>query len=110
MTSEPVALEAQLESIRALLAEGRQPPAGQLLGLPDLDGDVWADIAGATAITGAPPRTITGWLNRHGPKRCPFPEPRRSLYRLYWSVSVLQSWRDDYARAVGPGAAEQVPA
>ena len=48
------------------------------------------------------------WLNRHGPKRCPFPEPRRSLYRLYWPVSVLQSWRDDYARVVGPGAAEQV--
>ena len=108
--SEPVTLDAQLESIRTMLATGQRPPAGQLLGLPDLDGDVWADIAGAAAITGAPPRTITGWLNRHGPKRCPFPEPRRSLYRLYWPVSVLQSWRDDYARVVGPGAAEQVPA
>ena len=106
--SEPVALDAQLESIRTMLAAGQRPPAGQLLGLPDLDGDVWADIAGAAAITGAAPRTITGWLNRHGPKRCPFPEPRRSLYRLYWPVSVLQSWRDDYARVVGPGAAEQV--
>jgi hypothetical protein len=110
VTSEPVALEAQLEFIRSLLAEGRRPPAGQLLGLPELEGDVWADIAGAAAITGAPPRTITGWLNRHGPKRCPFPEPRRSLYRLYWRVSALQAWRDDYARAVGPGTAERVSA
>jgi hypothetical protein len=110
LTSEPVALEAQLESIRTLLAAGQRPPAGQLLGLPELDGDVWADIAGAAAITGAPPRTIAGWLNRQGPKRCPFPEPRRSLYRLYWPVSVLQSWRDDYSRTVGPSAVERVPA
>jgi hypothetical protein len=110
VTYEPVALEAHLESIRTLLAEGRRPPAGQLLGLPELKGDMWADIAGAAAITGAPPRTIAGWLNRHGPKRCPFPEPRRSLYRLYWRVSALEAWRDDYARAVSPGAAERVSA
>lgn len=110
MTSESVALNAQLESIRTMLAVGQRPPAGQLLGLPELEDDVWADIAGAAAITGAPPRTITGWLNRQGPKRCPFPEPRRSLYRLYWPVSVLQSWRDDYARTVGPEAAGRVSA
>ena len=103
-------LEAQAQSIRVTLAAGRRPPAGQLLGLPELDGDVWADIAGAAAITGALPRTITGWLNRRGPKRCPFPEPHRSLYRLYWPVSVLQSWRDDYAGGAGPGAAKQVSA
>lgn len=106
----PVDLAAQAESIRVMLAAGRRPPAGQLLGLPELDGDVWADIAGAAVITGAPPRTITGWLNRRGPKRCPFPEPRRSLYRLYWPASVLQSWRDDYTEGVGPGAAERVSA
>jgi hypothetical protein len=110
VASEPVALVAQLESIRTMLAAGQRPPAGQLLGLPELDDDVWADIAGAAAITGALPRTITGWLNRQGPKRCPFPEPRRSLYRLYWRVSVLQAWRDDYARAVGSGTAERVSA
>jgi hypothetical protein len=98
---ESVALDAQIASIRTMLAAGQQPPAGQLLGLPDLDDDLWADIAGAAAITGALPRTITGWLNRRGPKRCPFPEPRRSLYRLYWPVSVLQSWRDDYAGGAG---------
>jgi hypothetical protein len=109
-SADPVDLEEQAESIRVLLAAGRRPPAGQLLGLPELDGDVWADIAGAAAITGAPPRTITGWLNRHGPKRCPFPEPRRSLYRLYWPVSVLQSWRDDYTGGAGPGAAKRVAA
>jgi hypothetical protein len=109
-TPGPVDLEAQVESIRAMLAAGQRPPAGQLLGLPELDGDVWVDIAGAAAITGAPPHTITGWLNRRGPKPCPFPEPRRSLYRLYWPVSVLQSWRDDYAAGVGQGAAERVSA
>lgn len=106
----PVDFEAQAESIRVMMAAGRRPPAGQLLGLPELDGDVWADIAGAAAITGAPPRTITGWLNRRGPKRCPFPEPRRSLYRLYWPVSVLQSWRDDYSGGVGTGAGKRVSA
>jgi hypothetical protein len=109
-TPGPVGLDAQAESLRAMLAEGQRPPAGQLLGLPELDGDVWADIAGAAAITGAPPRTITGWLNRRGPKRCPFPEPRRILYRLYWPASVLQSWRADYAGIIGPGAAERVSA
>ena len=105
---ETMALAAQVESMRAMLAAGRRPPSGQLLGLPELDGDMWADIAGAAAITGAPPRTITGWLHRRGPKRCPFPEPRRSLYRLYWPVSVLQSWRDDYAAGFRSGAAERV--
>lgn len=109
-TPGPVDLDAQVESIRAMLAAGQRPPAGQLLGLPELDGDVWADIAGAAAITGAAPRTITGWLNRRGPKRCPFPEPRRSLYRLYWPESVLRTWRDDYAGVSSPGATERVSA
>ena len=98
-----VDLDAQVESIRAALAAGQRSPAGQLLGLPELDGDVWADIAGAVAITGAQPRTISGWLSRKGPRRCPFPEPRRSMYRLYWPVSVLQAWYEDYARVVGAG-------
>jgi len=53
---------------------------------------------------------ITGWLNRRGPKRCPFPEPRRSLYRLYWPVSVLQAWREDYVAGIGRGVAERVSA
>jgi hypothetical protein len=110
VASEPVALEAQAESIRAMLLAGQRPPAGQLLGLPELDGDLWADIAGASAITGAPPRTISGWLNRRGPKSCPFPEPRRILYRLYWPVSALHDWRDEYAARLGQGAAERVPA
>jgi hypothetical protein len=107
---EPVSLDAQIESIRAMLAVGQRRPAGQLLGLPELNGDLWADIAGAAAITGAPPRTITGWLNRKGPKRCPFPEPRRILYRLYWPVSVLQAWRDDYVAGISRGVAERVSA
>jgi hypothetical protein len=109
-TPSPVALETHAESIRAILAAGQRSPAGRLLGLPELDDDVWADIAGAAVITGAPPRTITGWLNRRGPKRCPFPEPRRSLYRLYWPVSVLQAWREDYAGEVALGDAERVQA
>jgi hypothetical protein len=106
----PVGLDVQVESIRTMLAAAHRPPAGRLLGLPELDNDAWADIAGASAITGAPPHTITGWLNRGGPKRCPFPEPRRSLYRLYWPVSVLQTWREDYARGVSQGATERVSA
>lgn len=107
---DPVTLDAQLESIRTMLAKGQWPPAGQLLGLPELEGDVWADMAGAAAVTGVPSHTISGWLNRQGPKRCPFPEPRRSLYRLYWPVSVLQAWLEEYSRRAGQGTAERVPA
>lgn len=106
----PVGLNEQIASIVAVLRDGRRLPAGALLGLPELDGDMWADIAGAAAITGVQPRTITGWLNRRGPKRCPFPEPRRSLYRLYWPVSVLRSWCDEYAQAIGPRATDRVSA
>lgn len=68
-----VDLAGQLAVIREALAAGRRPPAGGLLGLPDLEGDVWVDIAGAAAVAGVGPRTITGWLSRGRPKASPFP-------------------------------------
>ena len=83
---EEVDLYGQLAEIHQALAAGRKPAAGALLGLPELDGDVWADIAGAAAISGAAPKTITGWLSRGGPKHCPFPAAHRFLYRLYWPL------------------------
>jgi hypothetical protein len=92
---------AQLSEARA---EGRTPPAGRLLGLPELpDDDVWVDIAGAEAITGIPSRTITGWLSRGGPKKAPFPAPHRFLYRLYWPLSTLEDWTGDYSGASSAG-------
>jgi hypothetical protein len=93
---ETAGLADLAEEIRAALAGGQAPPAGALLGLPELDGDVWADIAGASAVTGFAAGTITGWLSRGGPKRCPFPAAHRFLYRLYWPLSELQAWRDAY--------------
>jgi hypothetical protein len=94
---EDIALAAQAAQIRQARAEGGKPPAGRLLGLPELpDGDVWVDIAGAEAVTGILSRTITGWLARGGPKKAPFPAPHRFLYRLYWPLSTLEDWASDY--------------
>ncbi|MEU7634345.1 hypothetical protein AB0C34_30980 [Nocardia sp. NPDC049220] len=95
---EDIALAAQAAQLRQARTEGRTPPAGCLLGLPELPGgDVWVDIAGAEAITGIPSRTITGWLARGGPKKAPFPAPHRILYRLYWPLSALEEWTGDYS-------------
>jgi hypothetical protein len=98
---ETVDLDELAAQLRAARAAGRTPPAGRLLGLPELPSeDVWVDIAGAAAVTGTPARTITGWLTRGGPKRGPFPAPHRFLYRLYWPLSVLEEWTGEY-RATG---------
>ena len=70
---EEVGLHGQLAGIRQALAAGRKPAAGALLGLPELDGDVWVDIAGAAAVSGAAPKTITGWLSRGRPEALPVP-------------------------------------
>jgi len=57
---EEVGLYGQLADIRQALAAGQKPADGALLGLPELDGDVWVHIAGASAVSGAAPKTITG--------------------------------------------------
>lgn len=93
---ESVNLAGQLAVIRAALEEGRRPAAGALLGLPELDGDVWVDTAGAAAVTGVPPKTISGWLSRGKPKALPFPSAHRYLYRRYWPLSTLQAWAVEY--------------
>ena len=98
---EEVGLYGQLAGIRQALAAGRKPAAGVLLGLPELDGDVWVDIAGAAAVSDAAPKTITGWLSRGGPKHCPFPAAHRFLYRLYWPLSQIEAWTAAY-RGTGP--------
>lgn len=94
---EEVDLATHAAQLGQARAEGRTPPAGRLLGLPELpDDDVWVDIAGAEAITGVASRTITGWLARGGPKKAPFPAPHRFLYRLYWPLTTLEDWNRDY--------------
>lgn len=100
---ETASLAELAAEIKASLTAGKMPAAGALLGLPPLDGDVWSDIAGAVAVTGFPRRTIAGWLSRGGPKRCPFPAPRRYLYRLYWPLSELQAWLAEYRQEHGTG-------
>lgn len=69
-------------------------PAGRLLGLPELPaGDVWVDMAGASALAGVPEKTITSWLSRGAPKQNPFPAASRFLYRLYWPASAILAWK-----------------
>jgi hypothetical protein len=98
---ESVDLDGQLAAIREALAGGRRPVAGGLLGLPELEGDVWVDIAGAAAVAGVRPRTITGWLARGRPASSPFPPAHRFMYRLYWPLSVVEEWAGNYRRAGG---------
>jgi hypothetical protein len=66
---------------------------GRLYGLPELRDDYWVDMAGAAALTGVQPRTITSWLTRGGPICNPFPVPYRLLYRLYWPGTEIGSWQ-----------------
>jgi hypothetical protein len=89
-----VDLDQQRESLAESIRHGRFVPAGRLLGLPELpDGDVWVDTAGASAVARAAPKTMSGWLARQRPRGNPFPQPTRVLYRLYWPLSAVSSWR-----------------
>ncbi|MER6816462.1 hypothetical protein ABT299_44975 [Spirillospora sp. NPDC000708] len=105
---EPVEVVDLAEHAQALAkarAAGTAPPAGRLLGLPELpNADVWVDTAGAAAVTGIAPKTITGWLSRGGPKALPFPAARRFLYRTYWPLSELEDWTEAYRAEQQSGA------
>lgn len=90
---EAVSLAARHHELVDALRANQSVPAGRLLGLPELpEDDVWVDVAGAAALAGVNPKTITGWRSRGGPKRKPFPPPRRVLYRLYWARSAVLNW------------------
>lgn len=90
--TEVLSLADALDELRKARAELRTPPAGRLLGLPELEDDVWVDIAGAAHLAGVQPKTITAWLTRGGPARDHFPAPRRVLYRLYWPAREVEAW------------------
>jgi hypothetical protein len=91
---EPIQLADQLLALTEAVNTGRRVPTGRLFGLPELpDNDYWVDIAGAAAVTRIPPNTITSWLTRGGPRRNPFPAPRRHLYRLYWPRTEITAWQ-----------------
>lgn len=93
-STEPVELAAHATVLADAIRAGRAVPAGRLFGLPELPGDdYWLDMAGVTAITGIPPKTITSWLVRGGPARNPFPAPQRLHYRLYWRGTQITSWQ-----------------
>ena len=88
-----IELAAHASALAEAVRAGRAYPR-RLLGLPELPGnDYWADMAGATALTGIPPKTISSWLARGGPVRNPFPVPQRFLYRLYWRGTDIASWQ-----------------
>jgi predicted DNA-binding transcriptional regulator AlpA len=92
--SRRIELAAHARALAAGIQAGQAIPAGRLFGLPELPGDdYWLDMAGATALTGIPPKTITGWLARGGPARNPFPVPDRLLYRVYWRRTEIESWQ-----------------
>jgi predicted DNA-binding transcriptional regulator AlpA len=89
-----IKLAAHARALADGIQAGQAVPTGRLFGLPELpDGDYWLDMAGATALTGVPPKTITGWLARGGPARNPFPVPDRLLYRVYWRRKEIESWQ-----------------
>jgi len=89
-----IELAAHASALAEAVRAGRTVAAGRLLGLPELPGDdYWVDMAGTTALTGIPPKTITSWLARGGPVRNPFPVPKRFLYRLYWPGTEIASWQ-----------------
>lgn len=90
-----VDLSDRMTALSNSISRGDRIPAGRVMGFPELPGgDMWCDIAGAAAIVGVPPKTITGWLARGGPKDNPFPIPNRILYRLYWPISVIRKWQN----------------
>ena len=98
----PVRLTAHATAMAEVIRAGGTVPAGRLFGLPELPGgDCWLDMAGATAVTGVPPKTITSWLARGGPVRNPFPSPQRLLYRLYWRSTEITSWQTREKAAAG---------
>ena len=91
--ADRVGLAARARALTEALRTATAPPAGRLLGLPELpDNDYWLDTAGVTALTGIRPKTISSWLARGGPVRNPFPVPQRFLYRLYWRGTCVSSW------------------
>jgi hypothetical protein len=91
----PVELASRLSALAEAVHAAEAVPAGRLFGLEELpDGDCWVDIAGAAALTGTAPKTITSWRTRGGPVRDPFPVPRRLLYRLYWPRQEIMRWTD----------------
>lgn len=90
---ERAELAVRVSALAEAADAGAAVPAGRLYGLPELPGgDCWVDMAGAAALTGVRPKTITSWLSRGGPVRNPFPIPRRLLYRLYWPRADIESW------------------
>jgi hypothetical protein len=111
---ESAGLAAHATVLAGAIRAGQAIPAGRLFGLPELPGgDYWLDMAGATAITGIPPKTITSWLARGGPTRNPFPLPHRFLYRLYWRGTQITSWQAREKATAGqrtPASSRQVPA
>ena len=91
---EPIQLAAHLAALAEAVNTSRPVPTGRLFGLPELPGnDYWVDIAGAAAITGISPNTITSWLARGRPRRNPFPAPHRHLYRLHWPRTEITTWQ-----------------
>jgi hypothetical protein len=110
----PIELAAHAAALIEAIRNGRVVAAGRLFGLPELPGDdYWLDMAGATAVTGVRPKTITSWLARGGPVRNPFPPPQRLLYRLYWRGTEITSWQAKEKVAVGQqtvGRSGQSPA
>lgn len=87
-----VSSREQRDKLRDHFASG-SVPAGRLRGLPELRNDeAWVDVAGASALAEAEPKTITSWLARRGPAGCPFPNPTRINYRLYWPERRVRLW------------------
>ncbi|WP_144127760.1 hypothetical protein [Catellatospora sichuanensis] len=94
---EVTSLDAQYAFLLEAARNNADIPAGRLLGLPDLGpDDCWVDVAGAAAIAGVKPKTVTGWLSRGKPANVPFPSATLILNRLYWSRTSIEAWCTAY--------------
>lgn len=111
--TEPSFVESNLDRHARLAAEvgaGAKPTGGLVWGLPALpNGDMWADMAGATALLGMPSSTIRARLARTEKYARPIPRPIHCMDMLWFRLSELRAWKETDTRAGDEGAAT-VPA
>lgn len=90
--------------------QGRKPVNRTVPIMPEIDDeDEWLTTTAVAKRLGVASTTITSWLTRSGPKRCPFPEGIQVNYRNYWQASIIdqwdEKWRNPRQTSEEPGAA-----
>ena len=110
--TEPIELATHATALIEAIRTGRAVPAGRLFGLPELPGDdYWLDMAGATAVTGIPPKTITSWLARGRRPATPSPATTTPLPAVLARNGdhVVADERESRSRSASIGQIRSVP-